>query len=460
MTVTAIEAAPRRPAPLPQPTAAEVLALQAVHDYPAISLLCSTDAAPTMSTVTLAHLEQLVDDATRRLRSELGAHVAASLRDDLMNLVDDAKERPTRAAVALYVSSHHASAWSLPEPVVDRAVVDPTFATRDLVRSLHRTPRHVVLVLTERDTRLFDGAGDTRRAALRQPLPPDGPHPPPAHPHRRRARQGRRPGPASRRLPAHRRQGPGHLPQPPPRPPDPGRRGPDPGPLHRDLEQPRAPGRRGAGQPRPHPTADPGPAHPPRPAELLALPRGRGPDPAGPAQHAGTIATGMPAVWLAARAERPEMLAVEEGLFYPARVSRDGDLITPADDLEHPDVIDDAVDEVIETVLRRGGWVALVQDGALTAADRIALTPAPTLSHQAHPFSRGLRGVFDVSGRCALGPLQAVTVEPLRVDIVTLSTIRTLGSRSTHSPQRRLIVEPVAWSTRPARCRRDGIRPA
>ena len=93
--------------------------------------------------------------------------------------------------------------------------------------------------------------------------------------------------------------------------------------------------------------------------------------------RAGAVATGMPAVWLAARAERPEMLAVEEGLFYPARVSRDGDLITPADDVEHPDVIDDAVDEVIETVLRRGGWVALVQNGALSASDRIALTLRP-----------------------------------------------------------------------------------
>ena len=60
-----------------------------------------------------------------------------------------------------------------------------------------------------------------------------------------------------------------------------------------------------------------------------------------------------------------------------ARVSRDGDLITPADDVEHPDVIDDAVDEVIETVLRRGGWVALVQNGALSASDRIALTLRP-----------------------------------------------------------------------------------
>ena len=82
----------------------------------------------------------------------------------------------------------------------------------------------------------------------------------------------------------------------------------------------------------------------------------------------------MPAVWLAARAERPEMLAVEEGLFYPARLSADGDLLTPASDVDHPEVLDDAVDEVIETVLHRGGWIALVEDGALADWDRIVLT--------------------------------------------------------------------------------------
>lgn len=377
MTVTALQAPGRRPAPLPLPTAAEVLALQAVHEYPAISLLCSTDAAPAMSTVAVARLEQLVDDATRRLRSELGAPVAASLRDDLIHLVDDVKERPTREAVALYVSSRHVSAWGLPQPVVDRAVVDPTFATRDLVRSLHRTPRHVVLVLTERDARLFDGAGDTL-------LPPfGGPFPLVDRTPRRHTRTGGGPvkgGEQDRRADTFLRTVDRAL-------------GTylslHPAPLilvgaGRTLARfirtssnlARLAGTvQGSHARTPLPTL----ARLIRPlledylrsreAEALTLLDKR--------SRAGAAATGMPAVWLAARAERPEMLAVEEGLFYPARVSRDGDLITPADDLEHPDVIDDAVDEVIETVLRRGGWVALVQDGALTATDRIALTLRP-----------------------------------------------------------------------------------
>ena len=65
--------------------------------------------------------------------------------------------------------------------------------------------------------------------------------------------------------------------------------------------------------------------------------------------------------------------AVEEGFFHPARISADGDTLVAADDPEEPDVCDDAVDELIETVLSRGGWVALLADGTLPPDARVAL---------------------------------------------------------------------------------------
>ncbi|PRC49892.1 hypothetical protein C6A85_72390, partial [Mycobacterium sp. ITM-2017-0098] len=74
----------------------------------------------------------------------------------------------------------------------------------------------------------------------------------------------------------------------------------------------------------------------------------------------GRVLRDMDSAWLAARWERPEMLVVEEHYYYPARLDATGDILVPADDVDHPDVIDDAVDELIEIVLRRGGWIALV----------------------------------------------------------------------------------------------------
>ena len=89
------------------------------------------------------------------------------------------------------------------------------------------------------------------------------------------------------------------------------------------------------------------------------------------------MVTGVPAAWLAARHERPEMLAVEESLFYPATISDDGDFLSPADAVGADGVIDDAVDELIELALQRGAWVALTEDGALAGYDRVALTVRP-----------------------------------------------------------------------------------
>ena len=67
---------------------------------------------------------------------------------------------------------------------------------------------------------------------------------------------------------------------------------------------------------------------------------------------------------------RLEMVVVEDGYSVAARLV-DGRLL-PAADATAPDVIDDAVDEVIEAVLRHGGGAVIVGDGQLAGFDRIA----------------------------------------------------------------------------------------
>ena len=360
--------APHETAALPLPTPPEVVALQAVRSYPAVSVLCSTEPGPRMTPVDAARLADLVGDAEARLVEEFGPTATAELRDRLRAAAVDASGRATRAAVALFVGDHAIGSWALSVPVSSRAVVDPTFATRDLVRSLHRTPRHVVLVLTEHEARLFDGIGESLVPAVGGSFPMV----------RQRS--------AGRRAPARGAAG-------------------DAETFLRDVD--RALGtylrlhpaplllvgalrtvatfvrlsrntRRLAGRVQGSHARTPLPVL----AELLrpVLERylrsrqGEALQILETRAGAGRVVTGMPSVWLAARAERPEMLAVEEGFFYPARLSDDGDLIVPANDLEHPDVVDDAVDEVIETVLQRGGWVAWVDDGTLADAGGIALS--------------------------------------------------------------------------------------
>src|SRR5512139_2603084 len=141
-----IRSAPRRPA-VTVPSAGQVTALQSVREYPAISLLLTTTPGATLAHADALRLEGLAGQAVERVRAELRPEAAAPAVRRLRDLVDEARRGPTTAALAVYASASTGALVRLPLPVRDRAVVDPTFATRDLVRALHRTPRHLVLAL-------------------------------------------------------------------------------------------------------------------------------------------------------------------------------------------------------------------------------------------------------------------------------------------------------------------------
>nr|WP_239523688.1 hypothetical protein [Geodermatophilus normandii] len=298
-------------------------------------------------------LHHLATAAAERLA---GDRAPASLAAALAETVDGARHGATGAGIAVFVNSVVRQVVRLPVPVPDRVIVDPTFATRDLVRALHRTPRHVVLLLSGREARLLEGVADDLRPPPRSAFPlvvgdeaPDG--------FLRRVDRALgtylrlHPAPlvllgGERTLARFRRLS--------------GNTGRLAGAITADL------------------TRAPLPALVPRIREVLEeyllsrqaealahLDRRR-------SRHA--VVQGIDAAWLAARRERPEMLAVEEGFTLAARLSPDGDFLIPADDVEHPDVVDDLVDELIETVLLRGGWVAFVTDGALADSGRVALT--------------------------------------------------------------------------------------
>jgi hypothetical protein len=94
----------------------------------------------------------------------------------------------------------------------------------------------------------------------------------------------------------------------------------------------------------------------------------------GERRQRGRAVEGIQRAWTAARWERPEMLAVEQGYFFPAHLATDGDSLLPAEDPQDPDACDDVVDELIEVVISRGGWIALLDDHVLPGDHRVALT--------------------------------------------------------------------------------------
>lgn len=106
-------------------------------------------------------LENLAGEATDRLIELLGKRDAAPMIRRLEAQVTAIDMGHTLDGMAISVSDAHAGVYLLPVPRNPRVIIDDTFATRDLVFAMNRSPRSWVLVLAEQPTRLFEGVRET-----------------------------------------------------------------------------------------------------------------------------------------------------------------------------------------------------------------------------------------------------------------------------------------------------------
>lgn len=346
---------------------ANVARIQQVRGYPAISILMSS--GPT-SVGDRARLARLVEIATARLLNEFSRPAVQPLLDELVGLAANAEVGPGRQGIALFASADLVATVGLPVVVRERTVVDETFATRDLVHALLRSPHYRVLVLAN-VARLYEGVGadlteivdggfpfrgdetfaeparfgvdrsDTRDAGLRrhlravdtalaghldsdQPLLVVG---------------------ASRRLSLFRQHS-----------------------RHRSQITEALPGnfeQRSATElaqaiwpsvtnmfDRRHQDA------------LAELDRAVG---------ERRYAFGVQQAWTLANQGSGALIVVEENYVYPARIDPHSNGLVAAADVAHPEVVDDVVDEIIEIVLAKGGRATIVPDGTLATRGQIAM---------------------------------------------------------------------------------------
>lgn len=133
--------------------------LTALHfsaSEPSVSLLLHTTPAPAMTSVDAARLRHLADKARRRLTHEKRGVDFATLEHRLAKAVVAAEEGRTNAGIAVLVSLKRIAIIRLPIKPVERVVVDPTFATRDLFDALQSSPPYRVAFLDTRP-RIFEG---------------------------------------------------------------------------------------------------------------------------------------------------------------------------------------------------------------------------------------------------------------------------------------------------------------
>lgn len=139
----------------------DILELQSHRSHPSLSILLTTHRTSPDNKRDPIVLKNLVTEATERLVELLGKRDAAPLVRELERQVAAIDLRRTLGGMAIFVSAEHAGVYLLPVPLTPRVVIDDTFATRDLVFAMNRSPRYWVLALSAQPTRLFEGVRDT-----------------------------------------------------------------------------------------------------------------------------------------------------------------------------------------------------------------------------------------------------------------------------------------------------------
>ena len=349
--------------------------LQAIQGYPALSILLPTHRTSPDNRQDPIRVRNLATEAAGRLLQEFSKREIQPLLDNLDAIVREIDYRYALDGLAIYANQDFARKFYLPFTLEERVVIDETFATRDLVFAMNRTARYWVLALSEKPTRLFEGVKDTlvEVADFGFPMVHSGP-----------GGEAALPGGPGVRKSAYRdeysrkffRDVDSNFSQAAKE---------DPLPLmlvgvDRNLAFFNEVTSNGGlvvssltGSHDSTSAHDLGKLVWPLVKENLAQRRQGVLQELDAAIGAQKVVSTVGEAWRLAHEGRAALLLVEEDFHYPARVDPSGMILTPADDVAAPDVMDDAVDDLIETVLQKGGRVVFVDDGALAAHSRVAL---------------------------------------------------------------------------------------
>ena len=353
----------------------EIRLLQQIRQYPCVTITMPTHRTSPENRQDPLRLKNLVTEAENRLLSEFGKRDVEAVLGRLDRLVADVDFRNTTDGLALFANQDFARVVYLPFSAKEGVTIDETFATRELVYGLNHSSRYWVLVLSEKPTRLYEGANETLTEIQDEGFPmvhtgPGGEAPLPSG-------FGKRP--SALRDDSHRQFF---------RQVDAALRSfllDDPLPLvvmgvDRYLaffnEVSAHMGAVAATVTGNYDTASPHQLRQiawPLVLQHLAETRQEALARLDRAMGERKFASTVGEVWRLAHEGRSDTLLVEEDFHYPARVDETGMHLSPADDPTAPGVNDDAVDDIIETVLDKQGKVIFLPNGALAQHERITL---------------------------------------------------------------------------------------
>lgn len=354
----------------------DIQLIQQITGSPALTITLPTHRTAPDNRQDPIRVKNLINEATERLLQEYSKREIEPLLNRLNSLADEIDYQYALDGLVLFVSHDFSAKYYLPFTLPERVVVGDNFMTRDLVFAFNRSKRYWVLVLSEQPTRLFEGTRDTLVEVRGEgfPLTHEGPGGAQAMPggfgvnvsavrderHRQFFRE------VDSALSVFMAD--------------------DPLPLavvgvdryqsffaelsaHKDAVVATLNGSHDNTSSSElaklvWPLVEAGLAEK-RQQHMVALDRAVGEQ---------RVVSTPGEVWRLANEGRGRLLLVEEDFHFPGQLDETGMHLLPADDPTAPGVLDDAVNDIIETVLNKGGQVVFADNGQLEAFQRIALS--------------------------------------------------------------------------------------
>jgi hypothetical protein len=148
----------------------ELNSLQSHRDYPSVSILAPTHRTAPSNKQDPIKVKNLVRKAISRLHVEFSKREVAAVVDNLQKLVRNVDWEHTLDGLGLIASRKRSAAVMLPFRVKPRAMIDESFATRDLVYAFNRASPYHVLVLGHK-AHLYDAWSTVLDVHTAKPFP-------------------------------------------------------------------------------------------------------------------------------------------------------------------------------------------------------------------------------------------------------------------------------------------------
>ncbi len=116
-------------------------------------------------------LKNLVTEAENRLKDKCKDETAEIITTKLRELASNIDARYNFESLALFVNRDLAEFVRMPIKVEERIVVANSFATRDLIRMLHRELNYFILVLSRKKARLVEAVGNKKIQEIHSGFP-------------------------------------------------------------------------------------------------------------------------------------------------------------------------------------------------------------------------------------------------------------------------------------------------